>query len=622
MFPQAGPGAAVEVDLVADLTTINPFDFFLDEYAEQFPFAYEPALRQELAPYLALVAGGPRLRRCSPSGCAARSPAPAGAPSTCWSTSTARVQRSLRYDIRMEPGVFAPEETLERGHGSCRDFAWLLVQLLRRLGFAARFVSGYSIQLVADQKPLEGPAGVERRRHRSARLGRGVPARRRLGGARRHQRPAVRRGAHPAGLHRRPGQRRARSPAASAGSSGGRGRAEARTRSSASTMEVHAAGRSAAARPSPTTSAPGRRHPGLRRRVDAELERQDVRLTMGGEPTFVSVDDMDGRRVEHRRAGADQGAHGRPAAAPAARAASPRGRCCTTGRASGTRASRCPAGPTPATSARTASRSGAIPSCSPTSDGRRARGRRARRRRFVQALARRLGVDPTFAHARLRGRLLLPVARAAAAGQRRSRSTPGSRTRTSARACAGCSSRGWRAMVGYALPLRARRRPRRRRRAGRAGPGSCAASACTCCPGDSPMGFRLPLDSLPWAAPDDREDSAICERDPLAPRRPLPARQSLSRQQRRRERPARPRARRRRRRPARGQSAAGVVRTALCVEPRAGHAARVHAAGRDARAVPRRWRRRSRTRRARAGPAGAPRGLSAAVGPPAAADLR
>ena len=152
VFQKQATELVFEVDLVADMTVINPFDFFLEEDAEHFPFAYSPALKRDLEPYLRAPAFGPQFAKFVE---AAR--ALAGKGRRCVDVLVdlnQHVMKSLRYDIRMEPGVFPPEETLVRGHGSCRDFAWLLVQTLRQLGLAARFVSGYSIQLRADETPL------------------------------------------------------------------------------------------------------------------------------------------------------------------------------------------------------------------------------------------------------------------------------------------------------------------------------------------------------------------------------------------------------------------------------------------------------------------------------------
>src|SRR5262249_39666076 len=131
-------------------------DFFLEPYAEQWPFEYEETLGEELTPYRrtppsspafdAFVEAVPRERR----------------PTNDFLVDLNRRLTSLiEYRVRLEPGLQTPEETLVKRSGSCRDSGWLLVQVLRRLGLAARFVSGYLIQLTADLKPLEGPAGPQ-----------------------------------------------------------------------------------------------------------------------------------------------------------------------------------------------------------------------------------------------------------------------------------------------------------------------------------------------------------------------------------------------------------------------------------------------------------------------------
>ncbi|WP_282050665.1 DUF2126 domain-containing protein [Maribacter aquivivus] len=156
VFPDKTTELSVDVEIIADLKTINPFDFFVEEACEEFPFKYSEEAKKELLPYLEKVESGPLLKE--------------------WLSQidltpqrsidfliglNADLYNHLNYTLRMDPGVQTCEETLEGKLGSCRDYAWLLVQTLRHLGLAARFVSGYLVQLKSDEKSLDGPSGPE-----------------------------------------------------------------------------------------------------------------------------------------------------------------------------------------------------------------------------------------------------------------------------------------------------------------------------------------------------------------------------------------------------------------------------------------------------------------------------
>ena len=160
VFPERATELSFTVDLTADLTVINPFDFFIDEPARAFPVRYEDGLAHDLSPYLAVADGGPLLDQwMAELPRWVRGDGPPVATVDAIVALNQQVLRDVAYSIRMEPGVQSPDETLAKRLGSCRDSAWLLVQVLRRLGLAARFVSGYLVQLVADVVALDGPTG-------------------------------------------------------------------------------------------------------------------------------------------------------------------------------------------------------------------------------------------------------------------------------------------------------------------------------------------------------------------------------------------------------------------------------------------------------------------------------
>ena len=156
VFDEKVTHLTIDVDLIANLSVINPFDFFIEEEAEKFPFKYKPEELVELKPYLVKDEASELLKFYMKS-----IDHDHERTIDFLVALNMQLQDAISYVVRMEPGVQTCDQTLEKRSGSCRDSAWLLVQILRHLGLAARFTSGYLIQLKPDVKSLDGPSGTE-----------------------------------------------------------------------------------------------------------------------------------------------------------------------------------------------------------------------------------------------------------------------------------------------------------------------------------------------------------------------------------------------------------------------------------------------------------------------------
>lgn len=281
VFPEKVHELEFTVDLVADMTVINPFDFFVEKYAEHFPFKYTEQQTHELSAYLKPDPMESLLK-------AWVSKVTQGLVKQKLSTANflvavnQQLQQEIGYLVRMEPGIQTPEETLSKLTGSCRDSAWLLVQIFRNLGLAARFVSGYLIQLTADIEALDGPSGTKvdfTDLHAWTEVF--IP------------------GAGWIGLDPTSGLMAGEGhiplactalPSSAAPVTGLTDVAEVTFDHEMTITRIHEDPRVT----KPYTEEDWLSINKLGDKVDADLIKQDVRLTQGGEPTFVSIDDMEG----------------------------------------------------------------------------------------------------------------------------------------------------------------------------------------------------------------------------------------------------------------------------------------------------------------------------------------
>ena len=276
VFPEPTTEFKVTIDLVVEMAVHNPFDFFLEPRAEEFPFSYDASQLQELAPYLATAPLTEELKAYL-----AQVDMKKRRTIDFLVDVNQMLQRDISYTIRMEPGVQTPEETLKLKSGSCRDTGWLLVQMLRHLGLAARFVSGYLIQLTPDVKAIDGPSGPEKDftdLHAWCEVF--LP------------------GAGWIGLDPTSGLLAGEGhiplactpqPSSAAPVEGAMDKCEVEFEHHMGVTRVYESPRVT----KPYTEEQWAGVVALGEKVDADLEKHDVRLTMGGEPTYVATADRD-----------------------------------------------------------------------------------------------------------------------------------------------------------------------------------------------------------------------------------------------------------------------------------------------------------------------------------------
>ncbi|MGA2550604.1 MAG: transglutaminase family protein [Burkholderiaceae bacterium] len=505
VFPDRTRDFKVTVDLVAEMAVYNPFDFFLEPYAEKFPFRYDAELARELAPYLVKLdedlSKHPRFKSFLKSVDLTKQ----GTVDFLVELNR-HVQSDVAYLIRMEPGVQSPEQTLVKAAGSCRDSAWLLVQLLRHLGLAARFVSGYLIQLKADVKALDGPSGAETDftdLHAWCEVylpGAGWigfdPTSGLLAGE----------GHIPLASTPEPGS--------AAPVTGAVDKSEVEFTHTMSVTRIYESPRVT----KPYSEEQWKDILSLGEMVDSRLDAMDVRLTQGGEPTFVSVDDRDGEEwntaalgktkrgyatelVQKLRDRYGQGGFlhfGQGKWYPGEQL--PRWALSVCWRADG---QPCWANPALFADER-------LPSSYTPEDA----------RRFIDALTTRLDLDPRF---------VIPGFEDVFYYMWRERRLPVNVDPFDSRVddemererLRHVFDRGLKTEVGFALPIRVNTDARPGQPRWISGPWYMRDERMYLFPGDSPMGYRLPLDSLPWITQGDQIPSFA--QDPFAAQNALPA---------------------------------------------------------------------------------------------------